>query len=59
MNAVLEFIKRGFYYMWKADMIIFLVIFLGILLLFAVAWLKGIVKKHRKNTDDWRDTENP
>ena len=59
MKEIMEFFKRGFYYMWRADLIIFLVVVLGILLLFIVAWIKGIIRKHKKITDNWRDTKNP
>ena len=59
MNAIIEFIKRGFYYMWKMDLIIFLVIFIGILLLFLFAWIYGKVRKFKKFADDKETPKNP
>lgn len=59
MKEIIEFFKRGFYYMWRVDSIIFLSVILGILLLFLAAWIKGIINKHTKNIDDSEETKNP
>lgn len=59
MESIIEFIKKGFYYMWKMDLIIFLVIFVGILLLFLIAWIYGRVRKIKKFTGDDETSKNP
>ena len=56
---MIEFIKSAFYHMWRVDLIIFLVLFIGILLLFLAAWIKGIINKNKKNEDDLKETKNP
>ena len=52
---IYNFIKLGFYYIWKMDIIIFLVAILGILLLLLFAYIYGLINKSRYKKDKESD----
>jgi hypothetical protein len=56
MKTIIEFIQKGFYYMWKADLAIFIILIIGILMLFIVSWIYGII---RKNIHKDKESKNP
>lgn len=52
---IYNFIKLGFYYIWKMDIIVFLVAILGILLLLLFAYIYGLINKSRYKKDKESD----
>lgn len=55
LSKIYNFIKLGFYYIWKMDIIIFLVAILGILLLLLFAYIYGLINKSRYKKDKESD----
>lgn len=52
---IYNFIKLGFYYIWKMDILVFLVAILGILLLLLFAYIYGLINKSRYKKDKESD----
>ena len=55
LSKIYNFIKLGFYYIWRMDIIIFLVAILGILLLLLFAYIYGLINKSRYKKDKESD----
>ncbi len=59
MDSILEFVKAAWIYIWRVDQIIFLIILLGILLLFLFAFMLRIYNKFRNKHDNIDNDKNP
>ncbi len=57
LTKLYNFIKTGFYYIWKMDIIIFLAAIGGILLLLLFAYIYGLINKSRYK-EDKKDNES-